>query len=90
MSLAFSLKTLDAAKATLGQDVGNYPGVSPVTLSLPEYAGVAVATLKDGMVPFTRLRSPLVTEDQAAAAAMATAHLRTDPVVLLTSSRCPT
>jgi DNA segregation ATPase FtsK/SpoIIIE, S-DNA-T family len=83
LSLAFSLKTLDAARATLGADIGNYPSVSPVTLSLPEHAGVCVATLKDGMIPFTRLRSPMVTEDQAAAAATASAHLRRNPVALL-------
>ena len=83
LSVAFSLKTLDAAKATLGPDIGDYPSLSPVSLSLPDYAGVCVVSLRDGMSPFTRLRSPMVTEDQAAAAAMATAHLRTDPVVLL-------
>ena len=81
--VAFSLKTLDAAKATLGADIGNYPSVSPVTLSLPEHAGVCVVTLKDGMTPFTKLRSPLVTEDQAAKVATETAGLRKDPCTLL-------
>ena len=33
------------------------------------------------MAPFTRLRSPMVTEDQAAAVAEASAHLRRDPRV---------
>jgi DNA segregation ATPase FtsK/SpoIIIE, S-DNA-T family len=79
LSVAFSLKTLDAAKATLGQDIGDYPSLSPVTLSLPDYAGVCVVSLRDGMSPFTRLRSPMVTEDQAAAAAAASADLRRDP-----------
>ena len=79
LSVAFSLKTLDAAKATLGPDIGEYPSLSPVSLSLPDYAGVCVVSLRDGMAPFTRLRSPMVTEDQAAAVVEATAHLRRDP-----------
>lgn len=79
LSVAFSLKTLEAAKATLGPDIGDYPGVSPVSLQLPEYAGVCVVSQRDGMVPFTRLRSPMVTEDQAAAVVAASAHLRRDP-----------
>jgi hypothetical protein len=54
-----------------------------VTLSLPEHAGVCVVTLKDGMTPFTKLRSPLVTEDQAAKVATETAGLRKDPCTLL-------
>lgn len=79
LSVAFSLKTLEAAKATLGPDIGDYPSLSPVSLSLPEHAGVCVVSLRDGLAPFTRLRSPMVTEDQAAAVAVATAHLRRDP-----------
>lgn len=79
LSIGFSLKTLDAAKACLGQDIGNYPSLSPVALVLPEHAGVCVASLKDGLTPFTRLRSPLVTEDEVAEVALATAHLRRDP-----------
>jgi S-DNA-T family DNA segregation ATPase FtsK/SpoIIIE len=79
LSVAFSLKTLDAAKATLGPDIGNYESLSPVALQLPDYCGVAVVSLRDGMAPFVRLRSPMVTEDQAAAAAAASAHLRKDP-----------
>ena len=34
-------------------------------------------------MPFTMLRSPMVTEDQAATVAAATAHLRRDPATLL-------
>jgi DNA segregation ATPase FtsK/SpoIIIE, S-DNA-T family len=79
LSVAYSLKTLDAAKATLGPDIGDYPLLSPVSLSLPDYAGVCVVSLRDGMAPFTRLRSPMVTEDQAAAVVAANAHLRRDP-----------
>lgn len=87
LSMAFSLRTLDAAKAALGQDIGNYPSLSPVALSLPGYAGVAVASLMDGLVPFTRIRSPLITEDQAVKVAQATAALRKDPRTLLPGIR---
>jgi S-DNA-T family DNA segregation ATPase FtsK/SpoIIIE len=87
LSMAFSLRTLDAAKAALGQDIANYPTLSPVALSLPDYAGVAVASLMDGMVPFTRIRSPFVTERQAARVAAATASLRNDPGTLLPGLR---
>jgi DNA segregation ATPase FtsK/SpoIIIE, S-DNA-T family len=79
LSVAYSLKTLDAAKATLGPDIGEYPALSPVSLSLPDYTGVCVVSLRDGMAPFTRLRAPLVTEDQAAAVARASAGLCRDP-----------
>ena len=79
LSVAYSLKTLDAAKATMGPDVGDYASVSPVSLSLPDYAGVAVVSLRDGMTPFSRIRSPLVTEVEAAAVVKASAHLRRDP-----------
>jgi S-DNA-T family DNA segregation ATPase FtsK/SpoIIIE len=87
LSMAFSLRTLDAAKAALGQDIGNYPSLSPVALSLPDYAGVAVASLMDGMVPFTRIRSPLITEDQAVKVSADTADLRKDPAALLPGVR---
>lgn len=87
LSMAFSLRTLDAAKAALGQDIGNYPSLSPVALSLPDYAGVAVASLMDGLVPFTRIRSPLITEDQVVKVAEATAALRKDPSTLLPGIR---
>ena len=79
LSVAFSLKTQDAARAVLGADISGYPLLSPTSLSLPEHAGVCVASLRDGLTPFTRLRSPLVTEDQVAEVAEATAHLRKDP-----------
>jgi S-DNA-T family DNA segregation ATPase FtsK/SpoIIIE len=86
VNLAFSLKTLDAAKATLGPDIGDYPSLSPVSLSLPEYAGVAVVSLRDGLSPFSRIRSPLVTEAEAWTAAASSAHLRRDPRPLVTSA----
>jgi S-DNA-T family DNA segregation ATPase FtsK/SpoIIIE len=81
VSLCFAVKTMDAAKATLGQAIADFPSYSPLTLQGPEYAGCCTATLRTGQDPFTRLRGPWVGEDQAAAAADASAHLRKDPRV---------
>ena len=79
ISLCFGVKTIDAAAATLGTSIRDYPSYSPVTLADPAYAGCCTVTLKSGQDPFTRLRGPYVTEDQAAEVARASAHLRHDP-----------
>jgi S-DNA-T family DNA segregation ATPase FtsK/SpoIIIE len=79
ISLCFGVKTIDAAAATLGTSIRDYPSYSPVTLADPAYAGCCTVTLKTGQDPFTRLRGPYVTEDQAAAVASASAHLCRDP-----------
>ena len=81
VSLCFGVKTIDAAAATLGTSIRDYPSYSPVTLADPAYAGCCTATLKTGQDPFTRLRGPYVTEDQAAEVALASAKLRRDPHV---------
>lgn len=79
ISLCFGVKTIDAAAATLGTEIRRYESYSPVTLADPAYAGCATVTLKTGQDPFTRLRGPWVTEDQAAEVVAASAHLRRDP-----------
>jgi DNA segregation ATPase FtsK/SpoIIIE, S-DNA-T family len=79
ISLAFPVKTTDAAVATLGTEIRKYESYSPAGLVLPDYTGVATVTLRTGQDPFTRLRGPWVSEDQAAAVAQASAHLRRDP-----------
>ena len=83
VSLCFGVKTLDAAAATLGSAIRQYESYSPVTLADPAYAGCCTATLKTGRDPFTRLRGPYVTEDQAADAAYTSSHLRRDPAISL-------
>ena len=79
VAMSFAVRTTDAAAATLGSSIRDYPSYSPAGLVLPDYTGVATVTLRTGQDPFTRLRGPWVTEDQAAAAAAASAHLRKDP-----------
>jgi DNA segregation ATPase FtsK/SpoIIIE, S-DNA-T family len=83
LSLCFGVKTMDAAAATLGSAIRQYESHSPVLLADPAYAGCCTATLKTGQDPFTFIRGPYISEDQAAEVAKATAHLRRDPRVLL-------
>jgi S-DNA-T family DNA segregation ATPase FtsK/SpoIIIE len=83
VSLCFPVKTTDAAVATLGSSIRDFASYSPAGLALPDYTGVATVTLRTGQDPFTRLRGPWVTEDQAAAAATASARLRKDPRLLI-------
>ncbi len=79
IALCFGVRTLDAAKATLGTAIADYSSYSPVTLADPAYAGCCTVTLKTGQDPFTRLRGPYITEDQAAEVAEASADLCRDP-----------
>lgn len=83
VSLCFGVKTIDAAAATLGTSIRDYPSYSPVTLADPAYAGCCTVTLKTGQDPFTRLRGPYVSEAQAAGVASATARLCRDPLASL-------
>jgi DNA segregation ATPase FtsK/SpoIIIE, S-DNA-T family len=83
LAMSFAVRTVDAAVATLGSAIRDFVSYSPAGLALPDYTGVATVTLRTGQDPFTRLRGPMVTEDQAAAAAAASAHLRKDPRVSL-------
>lgn len=83
LSLALAQKTMDASVAALGSSIRDYPSYSPMSLQGPEFTGCAVATMRTGQDPFTRLRMPGVTHAELAACAGATAHLRRDPAMLL-------
>jgi hypothetical protein len=83
ISLSFGVKTIDAAIATLGPAIRDYPSFSPVGLQDDMYVGVMTTTLRTGQDPFTRVRVPLVTEEAAAQRARATAHLRRNPAIAL-------
>lgn len=83
-SVAFGVKTVEAAAATLGADIREYPGYSPVGLQDPEHVGVCTTTLRTGFDPFTRVRVPEISEASAAERARATAHLRSDDPSLVT------
>jgi len=79
LSLCFAVKTTEAAVATLGELIRDYPSFNPVTLQADEYTGVCTASLRTGQDPFVRLRVPEVSEAAAAARAAETAPLRRDP-----------
>jgi S-DNA-T family DNA segregation ATPase FtsK/SpoIIIE len=82
LSLALSSKTVDASVAALGSQIRDYPSFLPTTLQGPEYTGCAIATMRTGQDPYTRLKMPDVTHADLAAAAAATAHLKRDPALL--------
>ena len=83
LSLALSQKTMDASVAALGSSIRDYPTFSPMTLQGPEFTGCAVASMRTGKDPFTRMRLPEVTHADLQACADATAHLRRDPAVVM-------
>ena len=55
LSLCFGVKTTDAAAATVGSSIRDYPSYSPLSLADPVYAGCCTVTLRTGADPFTRL-----------------------------------
>jgi DNA segregation ATPase FtsK/SpoIIIE, S-DNA-T family len=83
LSIALAQKTMAASKAALGDDIADYPAFAPTTLQGPEYVGCAVATLRTGQDPFTRIKFPEVTTPQLEHAAAEYAHLRKDPAALM-------
>ena len=59
-------------------DIRNWPDASPVTLQDPAYVGVAVMAMQ-GRPGYTRIRTPYVSDADAARVAEATSHLTADP-----------
>ncbi|WP_341860604.1 hypothetical protein [Streptomyces flavidovirens] len=82
VGLSFAQKTADAAVAALGDDIREWPDVSPVTLQDPAYVGVAVMS-QHGHPGFIRIRTPYVYDEDAARVAEQTAHLVRHPARLL-------
>ncbi|MFD7736400.1 hypothetical protein ACFV6F_39245 [Kitasatospora phosalacinea] len=68
--------------AALGDDIRNWPDASPVTLQDPAYVGVAVMAMQ-GRPGFIRIRTPYVSDADAAHIAEATSHLTADPALCL-------
>jgi hypothetical protein len=81
LSLALAQKTTDASVAALGSSIRDYPSYLPTTLQGPEFKGCAVASMRTGEDPFTRLRFPEVTYSDMAATVRRTSHLLRDPRV---------
>jgi S-DNA-T family DNA segregation ATPase FtsK/SpoIIIE len=66
---------MDGAVAALGDDIRQYPDVAPTLLIGREWTGVAVMRLPD-RAGYHRIRTPHVTEGDAAQLAQAFADLR--------------
>ncbi|MFI5981103.1 FtsK/SpoIIIE domain-containing protein [Streptomyces sp. NPDC051555] len=84
IGLSFAQKTVEAAVAALGDDIRNWPDASPVTLQDPAYVGVAVMAMQ-GRPGYTRIRTPYVSDADAARIAEATSHLTANPALCLDS-----
>ncbi|MEV7879134.1 cell division protein FtsK [Streptomyces microflavus] len=82
IGLSFAQKTVEAAVAALGDDIRNWPDASPVTLQDPAYVGVAVMAMQ-GRPGYTRIRTPYVSDADAARVAEDTSHLTADPDLCL-------
>jgi S-DNA-T family DNA segregation ATPase FtsK/SpoIIIE len=67
VSLCFAVKTIESAVAALGEDIREWPDVSPVALQDPVYIGVATMKVI-GRAGFTRVRMPWVPDEIVAAA----------------------
>ncbi|MFB6622103.1 hypothetical protein ACFCWD_05990 [Streptomyces sp. NPDC056374] len=82
IGLSFAQKTVEAAVAALGEDIRNWPDASPVTLQDPAYVGVAVMAMQ-GRPSYTRIRTPSVSDSDAARVAEDTSYLTAGPDLCL-------
>jgi DNA segregation ATPase FtsK/SpoIIIE, S-DNA-T family len=85
VGLSFAQKTAEAAVVALGEDIRNWPDANPTALQDPAYVGVA-SMAHQGRPGFTRIRTPYVSDADAARIAANTAHLTRDPAGLLDES----
>lgn len=82
VGLSFAQKTAEAAVAALGEDIRNWDDANPINLQNPAYVGVASMS-HQSRPGFTRIRTPYVSDADAARIAQDTAHLTRDPMDLL-------
>jgi S-DNA-T family DNA segregation ATPase FtsK/SpoIIIE len=75
VGVSFGVRTMDGAVAALGDDIRQYPEVAPTNLIGREWAGVAVMRFPD-RAGYHRIRTPHVTEADAACLVGAVADLR--------------
>jgi S-DNA-T family DNA segregation ATPase FtsK/SpoIIIE len=78
VGISFGVRTMDGAVAALGDDIRQYPDTAPTQLIGREWTGVAVMRLPD-RVGFHRVRTPHVSEADAARTIAAYADLTRDP-----------
>ncbi|MFD5702151.1 FtsK/SpoIIIE domain-containing protein [Streptomyces lasiicapitis] len=82
VALSFAQRSTDAAVAALGEDIRNWDDMNPVNLQGPAYVGVMVMSNPHGP-GYIRVRTPYVSDEDAARIAAQTAPLTRDPVALL-------
>ncbi|GGS92809.1 cell division protein FtsK [Streptomyces violaceus] len=82
VGLSFAQKTAEAAVAALGEEIREWPDANPINLQDPTYVGVASMN-HQSQPGFTRIRTPYVSDADAARIADSTAHLTADPSALL-------
>jgi S-DNA-T family DNA segregation ATPase FtsK/SpoIIIE len=78
VGLSFGVRTMDGAVAALGDDIRQYPDIAPTNLIGREWTGVAVMRLPD-RAGYHRVRTPYVSETDAARLVAAHAHLLREP-----------
>jgi DNA segregation ATPase FtsK/SpoIIIE, S-DNA-T family len=78
VGMSFGVRTMDGAVAALGDDIRQHPDVAPTLLIGREWTGVAVMRLPD-RAGYHRVRTPHVTEIDAARIIGAFAHYRHEP-----------
>jgi S-DNA-T family DNA segregation ATPase FtsK/SpoIIIE len=75
VGISFGVRTMDGAVAALGDDIRQYPDLAPTQLIGQQWTGVAVMRLPD-RPGYHRVRTPYVSEADAARLIAAHAHLR--------------
>ncbi|WNO73079.1 FtsK/SpoIIIE domain-containing protein [Streptomyces sp. AM8-1-1] len=82
VGLSFAQKTAEAAVAALGEDIRNWDDANPINLQDPAYVGVASMS-HQSRPGFARIRTPYVSDMDAARIADDTTSLTRDPAELL-------
>jgi hypothetical protein len=81
---AFGVATTEVAVGGLGDDIRQYPTLSPTLLMDAEHVGVATVLLKTGLSPYTHIRFPAIggLADQVASDAAGRLKLAAVPSIL--------
>jgi len=82
VAASFAQTTSAASVAALGEAIREWPASDPMLLQGPDYVGVASMRV-EGRLGFTRVRTPLVDDDDVARVCAASAQLTRDPAALL-------
>jgi S-DNA-T family DNA segregation ATPase FtsK/SpoIIIE len=74
VSVCFAVKTMEAAKATLGDEIKDFPDCWPMRLVGPDYVG-ALVMAQEGKPGYLRVKTPYCSPLDAGAVALATSAL---------------